>query len=306
MAHTGENAASSRGDAPDRQVRVEPTGRLARFVSAITYAECPDAEGFDRCVGTGEISLEINLGGDEYSIFDERSDELQRRSATLLDGPSVGSTIVDRGGMRQAMSVSFTFGGASACLRRTPADAVSDELIDLEALWGTQGATLREQLQEQPTAHGKLAVLERAVASIIDDTREPDQTVARAARYLERGQTVSETADTIGLTQRTLNRRFRAAIGLSPKQYARTARLRRLIRYINATDEVDWAEAAAATGFYDQSHLIHEFRDLTGILPTAYTPRTSDAPLHIPTTPRKDASDTRRDTAPSELVLEAR
>jgi AraC-like DNA-binding protein len=306
VAHIAADAASNRRDTASRQVRSAVTGRLAPFVSAIMYAECPDAHGFDRCLGTGEISLEINLGGDEYSIYDERSDALQRRSATLLVGPALGSTIIDRSGTRQAMCVGFTFGGASAFLRGTPAEALSNELVDLEALWGRQGATLRERLLEQPTPHGKLAVLAHAVATNIDDAQQPDQAVARAARCLERGDTVSETADTIGLTQRSLSRRFRAAIGLSPKQYARAARLRRLINYINVTDEVDWAEAAVATGFYDQSHLIHEFRDLTGILPTAYTPRAADALLHIPASVPSLASHPPRDSATGELVLEPR
>ena len=36
----------------------------------------------------------------------------------------------------------------------------------------------------------------------------------------------------------------------------------------HARPDVPWAELALAFGFYDQSHLVREVRDLTGLTPT--------------------------------------
>jgi AraC-like DNA-binding protein len=46
--------------------------------------------------------------------------------------------------------------------------------------------------------------------------------------------------------------------------------------------ESSWAEAAAEHGYYDQSHLIHDFRELAGITPTAYRPRSAAERNHVP------------------------
>ncbi len=35
----------------------------------------------------------------------------------------------------------------------------------------------------------------------------------------------------------------------------------------------DWANVAASSGYYDQAHLIAEFRDLVGLTPTAFALR---------------------------------
>jgi AraC-like DNA-binding protein len=43
----------------------------------------------------------------------------------------------------------------------------------------------------------------------------------------------------------------------------------------------DWAQAAVEAGYADQSHLIHEFKRLAGITPTAYLPIAPDHPTHV-------------------------
>jgi AraC-like DNA-binding protein len=87
----------------------------------------------------------------------------------------------------------------------------------------------------------------------------------------------------LGRTERTLLRRFTAQVGLSPKAFARVLRLHRLIASVPLRQEVDWARAASDYGYFDQPHLINDFRALTGTTPGGFHPRISD-PTHIPLT----------------------
>ncbi len=43
----------------------------------------------------------------------------------------------------------------------------------------------------------------------------------------------------------------------------------------------DWATVAAEHGYCDQPHLIDDFRDLTGITPGAYRPRSAGEHNHV-------------------------
>ena len=43
-----------------------------------------------------------------------------------------------------------------------------------------------------------------------------------------------------------------------------------LAKRVDRTPAAGWADLAAEHGYYDQAHLIHEFREFTGLAPETY------------------------------------
>lgn len=80
---------------------------------------------------------------------------------------------------------------------------------------------------------------------------------------------VAILARDLGLSERTLERRFVHATGLNPVVFRRLSRFRQLLR-LAAGSELDWASLAAAAGYADQAHLSREFRDFAGITPATW------------------------------------
>jgi len=78
-------------------------------------------------------------------------------------------------------------------------------------------------------------------------------------------------ARNLGLTERTLERRFLAHVGATPKKYARVIRLRNAI--FQREKLSTWADVAYAVGYYDQSHMIRDFQELYGISPESLYPQ---------------------------------
>jgi len=72
-------------------------------------------------------------------------------------------------------------------------------------------------------------------------------------------------------TKRTLERHFLEQFGLHPKTYSRLVRFNGVIRSLESNLNVKWRQLADAFGYYDQSHFIHEFKNLTGGLPQDYS-----------------------------------
>lgn len=108
-----------------------------------------------------------------------------------------------------------------------------------------------------------------------------DPAIVAAARDLSRRARVGEVARDLGLLPRTMRRRFAAEIGLTPKRFARVARMQRLVRYLARRTEVDSAAAAAEHGYSDQPHIADEFRDLAGVTPAEYLRSRVNGPNHL-------------------------
>jgi AraC-like DNA-binding protein len=101
--------------------------------------------------------------------------------------------------------------------------------------------------------------------------RDKDFTVESAVRILHGAPAtpIRDLAAAVGLSERQLRRRFSVAVGLRPKAYARVARLHAALRLAATAGRPSWADIAQQCGFYDQPHLIAEFRTATGQPPAA-------------------------------------
>lgn len=154
--------------------------------------------------------------------------------------------------------------------------------MNLGDLWHGAGATLRERLLEAGSPAERFAILEELLLERLKG--EPDTAVGWAIAALERGMRVSDVATRLGLLPRTLERRFTAKVGLTPKRYARVRRLQRVMRATRNSTASDWSLLAAQHGYCDQSHLVHEFRELADITPTDYKPQSRARNNHVPLT----------------------
>ena len=111
---------------------------------------------------------------------------------------------------------------------------------------------------------------EEYLAPLIEGSRTPDPAIRAAvlAIVTARGSApISELAAAVHLSPRQLQRRFSAAVGLSPKQFARVRRLREALLHLVEGTDTSWSMVAAELGFADQAHLIREFRSLAGLPP---------------------------------------
>lgn len=64
---------------------------------------------------------------------------------------------------------------------------------------------------------------------------------------------------------------FREQVGLTPKLFSRVRRFQALMARIEKGFPVNWAELAADTGYFDQAHLIHDFREFAGVTPLEFS-----------------------------------
>jgi AraC-like DNA-binding protein len=152
-----------------------------------------------------------------------------------------------------------------------PADLV-DRTVALDALWP------RHRIHELLDAvcrgddASRAARLRDVLLASTTMTRAADVTATAARLMTLRGGDVSveAMAARCALSRQQFTRRFRATTGLPPKQFARISRFQRLVHTLLTTNVERWAVEAPGSGFYDQSHMVNEFREFAGAPPTQF------------------------------------
>lgn len=79
---------------------------------------------------------------------------------------------------------------------------------------------------------------------------------------------ISEIRSNYGYSQRTLERHFLNCIGITPKKFIIAARFQQAIESLSSG--ISCAELAQNLSYYDQSHFIKEFKQLTGMTPNQF------------------------------------
>jgi AraC-like DNA-binding protein len=167
----------------------------------------------------------------------------------------------------ETVGLRFRPGMASPFLK-LPADLLTDDSAALEDLWGSSGRQLQRRMDDAPTADARLRVL----AGALVPPKQADDSMARALRFLTEANGVGDVdwmARQAGLSPRQFRRRCLEAAGLGPKRLARVLRFRYANRLAGQARRPDWSSIAVEAGYFDQAHLIRDFRAFTGRTPAA-------------------------------------
>ena len=99
------------------------------------------------------------------------------------------------------------------------------------------------------------------------------QAVVQRIFALQGNVRIDELAELTGYTTRTIQRQFRADMGMTPKQFGRIVRCQSAVYQINHSDQVVFSDMAFDLGFSDQPHFLREFKKLVHATPMTYQNR---------------------------------
>jgi AraC-like DNA-binding protein len=148
-----------------------------------------------------------------------------------------------------------------------PLHELANRTVPLEDV--LQEPFLVERLATARDWAARFALLDATLARRIANAR-PSPEIAWAWRRLRAAHgrvPIGELAEELGWSRKRIVARFRDEIGLPPKA---GARLLRFERAVELAGTISWAELAWECGFHDQSHLINEFRAITGRTPETF------------------------------------
>jgi AraC-like DNA-binding protein len=215
----------------------------------------------------GHVSIRFELG---------RSCDVHGRWRT--DSRAIGETVIGpmtSVGRTHGLDLSETVGaylrpGASR-LFDLPLAHLADAAVAVGDVWDTGAASISSRLSDLDEA----ARIERVESILLARLRRGGRRTASidveglAAGVLRSAGrvTVDSMARAAGVSRQHLSREFRQRIGIGPKLYCRLARFHALLAQASTPGAIDWAGVALDVGFADQSHMIAECREFSGLTP---------------------------------------
>lgn len=227
----------------------------------------------ERVLPTGTAQLVVNLASDRINAYDCRSGRCCGTGpGTVLAGPRSTVGIIDGDAQYRIVGACIA-AGRLPMLVPVPAHEVAESDVPLDCLWEAPAVErLRDTLLGARSAVARLDVLEAALIDRLHLCRL-HPAVACALDTFARHPSVARIDQVVrdsGFSARYLVDRFKAQVGLPPKRFSRVRRFQLAVARAHRGLSEEWAQVALDCGFYDQAHMVNEFRDFSGLPPSAY------------------------------------
>jgi AraC-like DNA-binding protein len=249
----------------------EPAFPLRRYVDFLYRVDPQGAPPSRRRIyPDGAMQLVIHLQSPAATFF--LDDRVHTIRAPLIAGPYSRSFEIDPSKSGLIIGVQFRPGAAHR-FHRIAAHELSNTDISLGDLNRAEADGLLNRICSAASEHAQFRVVEEylrdKLALGVETHPAIDYAVEQFAR-LGGSCGIGKIQVATGLSHTRFIQLFREQVGLTPKLYCRVRRFRRLMDKIQKGMPVNWAELAADCGYFDQAHLIRDFRVFAGTTPVVY------------------------------------
>lgn len=267
-----------------------PAPPLDRYVAWIWHYDdfFPDHDR-EHVLPDGSFELIINLQEVPRKLFD-RSDS--RRFETFRRGFVSGAhedyLVIDALQDSTMMGVHFKPGGVAPVLG-LPASEVAGQVVELDAIWGSDAWLWRERLIECAGPAQKCALMEQWLARKLARNARSKNSQSRngldwaVRRFMAEPHIkgIGSIAAELGMSHKHFIQRFRDEVGLTPKLFCRIQRFQEVLGQIQKSARIEWADLAYSCGYYDQAHFVNDFIAFSGVNPTTYMVRKLEGELNF-------------------------
>jgi methylphosphotriester-DNA--protein-cysteine methyltransferase len=255
-----------------RYTVLSPPPALAAHVECLWRLE-GDGRGLPPETIVPDGCMEVVLHcGDRFERLDSGGGATLQSRAFLV-GQMLAPVVVRPGTRVETWGVRFRPGGAAAFFE-APMPELAGRLVDLEDGAGAGAVAGLDAFHAACTPADRRRRLEAWLAARLD-RRAADPLPAVAARVIVRARgrvRMDYLASEVGLGPRQLERRFLRGVGIPPRALARLVRFQQVFRLVHERPATTgaWADLACEAGYYDQAHLLLDFRELAGTTPPRF------------------------------------
>lgn len=247
---------------------LRPCQPLRRYVRLIWVLELDRAADFgpqERITPDGLLELVFHYGAPFACRYAGASFAPQPRSVAISQTRRFVEIRPE--GPVGLISVRFQPWGSCHFLDR-PLSEIADAQIPAADLWGRDATRLEERLREAPGLRERVDLVEDFLLDQLRRHRKLDvEPLVRAIWRRAGRMPIRELSEDLGIGERRLQRTFAAALGTTPKHFARLSRFLNACSLLRSGRWPGLADVGLACGYYDQSHFTADFKAFSGMTP---------------------------------------
>ncbi len=246
-----------------------PTPPLRDYLECFWTIETDLSLDQELCLPDGSASFVFNFGPEYYRKTTDDGAEWQLISRASLAHQGKGCVLISQKKPVRILGVRFKPYGLSAFFKISMSDfsppfvlqkdSLTPFIMDLEPL-----------LWPSDTFPERIASVEAALLYRLPDAAQPDELVKEAVAEMMRNGgnlKISDLLDTLCVSKSGLEKRFQDAVGLPPKILCNILRFNSIVYEQMQQPSPSLTELTYNQGFFDQSHLVHNFKSFTGVPP---------------------------------------
>lgn len=262
----------------------KPKGILSSFVDFFwlqnSYEPVSDKE---RILPTGSVQLMINLDKIAFQIYKE--EDAIALAPIIVTSAQTKPVIINSHSRKSSLGVQFSPGGIFPVLN-IKGKELNGKIFSFSSIVGTQQSSkLYSQLLELTSPSKKFKFLEQFLLIQLNVNASIHPVVSFAVQKFQSSfyqDRISELSKSFGLSQKRFTDIFQKEVGITPKLFARICRFQQLLTKLNTNEPINWVNLAIEFGYYDQPHLIHDFKKLSNLTPSEYHSIQLKEKNHVP------------------------
>jgi AraC-like DNA-binding protein len=251
---------------------IAPHPLLASYIGCYWILRTPAGQPARRelILPDGYAELILNYGK-SYTWHNQSQQDERVIQTVHLVGERDTSILVDLEGGLDQVGVKFKPIGLFALLRQ-PLNELANQMVSSEELNNKAIQALSEQIFEAATDAAKIEILNQFFIKRLFISQPSDALVEKALQIILQHQgnlRVDDLTSTLDIHYKTLERKFKTYIGLTPKVFARVIRFKHTYKRFHTIAAQD-PSFFLDLGYYDQNHFIKDFKYFLHTTPSAY------------------------------------
>lgn len=246
---------------------IPPAAALTPFVKHYWFLKADSYDdSIQRIIPTGSISIMFHRGCRLYSLSDNTF-----QPDAFLSGQSGRYTELLHKGQADMICIVFQPHGAGLFFR-LPMHELYDSNISISDLEDSELEELQQRLFESSGNLRCAELIDNFLIGRLDNAKLYNHRRLNAVfRAINSGQGgIAKLAGISCLGYKQFKRVFTDYTGSNPKEFLRVVRFQRALFALQTQPGISLTQLAFDCGYYDQPHLIKEFRVFSGYTPSQY------------------------------------